>query len=109
MDGAERWRRESDEHARMVDDIGGNALAAGQPGPDELVGVGPVHLGAGLAAGGPSRLAGDRQDAAGFVHGRIAVDQLAGGAVDVIDAATQQHWLQAATGGPDRASWDRDG
>jgi hypothetical protein len=25
------------------------------------------------------------------VHGRVAVDQLAGGPVDVIDAATQQH------------------
>ena len=109
VDGAERWRGEGDEHARMVGDLGGDAFAAGQPGPDELVGVGPVDLGAGRAAGGPARLAGDRQDPAGLVHGRVAVDQLAGGPVDVIDAATQQHGLQAATGVPDRACWDGDG
>jgi len=48
----------------MVGDFGGNALAAGQSGPDELVGVGPVDLGAGRAAGGPAscrRPAGARQ------------------------------------------------
>ena len=109
VDGAERRRGEGDEHARMVGDLGGDAFAAGQPGPDELVGVGPVDLGAGRAAGGAARLAGDRQEPAGLVHGRVAVDQLAGGPVDVIDAATQQHGLQAATGVPDRACWDGDG
>ena len=109
MDRAERWCGESDEHAGMVGDLGGDAFAAGQPGPDELVGVGPVDLGARRAAGGPPRLAGDRQNPAGLVHGRVAVDQLAGGAVDVIDAATQQHGLQAATRVPDRACWDGDG
>ena len=103
MDRAERWCGESDEHARMVGDLGGDAFAAGQPGPDELVGVGPVDLGAGRAARGPAGLAGDRQEPAGLVHGRVAVDQLAGGPVDVIDTATQQHRLQAATGVPDRA------
>jgi len=36
------------------------------------------------------------------MHGRVAVDQLAGGPVDVIDTAAQQHGLQAATGVPDR-------
>jgi len=71
--------------------LAGTPLAAAQPGPDELIGVGPVHLGAGRARGGAARLTGDRQEPAGLVHGRIAVDQLAGGPVDVIDAATQQH------------------
>lgn len=109
MDGAERRRREGDEHARMVGDLGGHAFAAGQSGADELVGVGPVDLGAGRAAGGAARLAGDWQEPAGLVHGRVAVDQLAGGPVDVIDAATQQHGLQASPGVPDRACWDGDG
>ena len=62
VDGAERRRGEGDEHARMVGHLGGDAFAAGQPGPDELVGVGPVDLGAGRAPGGPARLAGDRQE-----------------------------------------------
>jgi hypothetical protein len=109
VDGTERRRGKGDEHARMVGDLGGDALAAGQPGPDELVGVGPVNLGARRAAGGPARLAGDWQEAAGLVHGRVAVDQLAGVPVDVIDAATQQHGLQAATGVPDRACRSGDG
>ena len=70
-------------------DFGGNALAVGQPGPDGLAGAGPVGLGAGRSAAGPPRLAGDRQNPARLVHGRVAVDQFAGGTVDVIDAATQ--------------------
>ena len=43
------------------------------------------------------------------MHGRVAVDQLAGGPVDVIDAATQQHGLQASPGVPDRACRGGDG
>ena len=109
VDGAERRRGEGDEHAWMLGDLGGDALAAGQSGPDELVGVGPVDLGAGRAPGGPAGLAGDRQEPAGLVHARVAVDQFAGGPVDVIDAATQQHGLQAATGVPDRACRDGGG
>ena len=93
----------------MLGDLGRDALPAGQPGPDELVGVGTVDLGARRAAGGAARLAGDRQEPAGLVHGGIAVDQLAGRPVDVIDTATQQHGLQAATGVPDRACWGGDG
>ena len=65
----------------------------GQPGPDELVGAGPVGLGAGRSAAGPPRLAGDRQNPARLVHGRVAVDQFAGGTVDVIDAATHSGML----------------
>jgi hypothetical protein len=47
----------------VVCDGGGDALAAGQPGADELIGVGAINLGAGRAAGGAAGLAGDRQDA----------------------------------------------
>jgi hypothetical protein len=82
----------------MGGDSIGNALAAAQPGADELVGVGPVDLGTGRTLGGAASLARDGQDAAGFVDGVVAVEQSAGGAVDVIDAATQQDWLQASSG-----------
>jgi hypothetical protein len=35
------------------------------------------------------KLGPDRQNPARLVHGRVAVDQFAGGTVDVMDAATQ--------------------
>ena len=109
VDRAERRRGEGDEDARVVGDGGGDALAAGQPGADELVGVGAVDLGAGRAAGGAAGLAGDRQDAAGFVDGGVAVDQFAGAAVDVVGAAAQQNRLQAPSGVPDGTCGDRGG
>jgi hypothetical protein len=93
----------------MVGDGGGDALAAGQPGADELVGVGAVDFGAGRAAGGPAGLAGDGQDAAGFVDGGVAVDQFAGAAVDVVGAAAQQNRLQAPSGVPGGTCGDRGG
>jgi hypothetical protein len=68
-------------------DTFGDTLAARQPGADELIGVGAVHLGAWWTAGGAAGLARDRQDSIGLVDGRIAVQQFPGGAVDVIDAA----------------------
>ena len=61
---ARRVRRS--EGARMIGDLGGNAFAVGQPGPDELVGAGPLGLGAGRSAGGPLRLA--RRPAASTAH-----------------------------------------
>lgn len=93
----------------MVSDRGRDSLAAAQPGADELVGIGTVDLGAGRAAGGAAGLAGDRQDAAGLVDGGVAVDQLAGAAVDVIGAAAQQNGLQAPSGVSDGACGDRGG
>ena len=107
VDGAERRCGERDEDARVVSDGGRDALAAAQPGADELVSVGAVDLGAGRAAGGAAGLAGDRQDAAGLVDGGVAVEQLAGAAVDVIGAAAQQNRLQAPSGVPDGACGDR--
>ena len=81
----------------------------GQPSADELVGVGAVDLRAGRAAGGAAGFAGDRQDAAGFVDGGVAVDQFAGAAVDVVGAAAQQNRLQAPSGVPDGTCGDRGG
>src|SRR5262249_2502893 len=49
VDRAERRRGQRDDDARVVGDGGGDALAAGEPGADELVGVGAVDLGAGRA------------------------------------------------------------
>src|SRR5438046_1985012 len=98
VDRSERRRGGGDEDARMGCDGGGDALAASQPGADQLVGVRTVDLGAGRTSGGAAGLAGNRQGAAWLVHGSVAVDQFSGGAVDVIDAATQQNRLQAASG-----------
>jgi hypothetical protein len=79
----------------MLGDGSGDALAAAKASADDLVGVRAVDLGARRALGRPASLARDRQDAAGLVDSGIAVEQFAGGAVDVIDAATQQNRLQA--------------
>src|SRR6266487_445631 len=79
----------------MGGDGGGDSLAAAQPGADELVGVGPVDLGTGRTLGGAAGLARNRQDSTGLVEGGVAVQEFPGGAVDVIDAATQQNRLQA--------------
>jgi hypothetical protein len=46
---AKAWCGEGREHARMRADRVGDALAAGEPGPDDLPGVALVHLGAGRA------------------------------------------------------------
>jgi hypothetical protein len=74
----------------------GDALAAGQPGADELVGVGAVDLGAGQAPGRAAGLARDGQHAAGFVDGGVAVQEFPGAAVDVVDAAAQENGLGAS-------------
>ncbi len=85
VDGAEGGCGQGGEGARVVGDGGGDAFAAGQSGADEL-----VDLGAGWAPGGAAGLACDGQDAAGFADGGVAVEQFAGGSVDVIDAATSR-------------------
>jgi hypothetical protein len=74
VDRPERRRGERDKDARMVGYRGRDALAAAQPGADELIGVGTVDLGTGRAAGRATGLAGDRQDAAALVDGGVAVD-----------------------------------
>jgi hypothetical protein len=96
VDRAERGSGKCGEDARVGGDGAGDAFAAGQACADELVGVGAVDLGAGQAAGGPAGLAGNRQDAAGFVDGGVAVQEFSCGAVDVVDAAAQQDGLHAA-------------
>src|ERR1019366_3537786 len=109
VDRAEGRRGQGGEDARVLGDGRGDSLAAAQSGADELVGIGAVDLGTGRAPGGAASLAGDGQDPAGFVHGGVAVQQLPGGTVDVIDTAAQQDRLQAPACVPGRARGDGDG
>ena len=96
VDWAERRCGERGKHARVLGNSDRDDLAAAQPGTDDLVGVGAIDLGAGRTLRGAAGLSGDRQDAAGFVNGGVAVEQFAGGPVDVVDATAQQNRSQAA-------------
>jgi hypothetical protein len=102
VDGAVRRCGERGEHAGMGGDGLGDALAAAESRADELVGVGPVDLGARRTLGCAACLARDRQNAAELVDGGVAVEQFAGRPVDVIDTAAQQNRLQAPTRLPGR-------
>ncbi len=75
VDGAEGGCGEGGEDARVGGDGVGDAFVAGQPGADELVGVGAVRLGAGWATGGAAGLAGNRQHPAGLMDGGVAVQE----------------------------------
>jgi hypothetical protein len=88
VDRAEGWRGQRGEDAGMAGNGLRDSLAASQPGADELVGIGPVDLGTRQALRRSAGLTRDRQDTAGLVDGGVAVEQFAGDAVDVIDAAT---------------------
>jgi hypothetical protein len=76
-----------------------NAFAACQPGPDELVGVGPVGLGAWRADRGAPVPAGNIDRVVGQVVGVQIAEDLTGGGVDVADGAAQPDWADAATCG----------
>ena len=101
VDRAEGRGGEGDEHGRVGGDGRGDALAADEPGADEVVGVAAVGLGAAGAGGGapvaarlvdhPVRHA-DRGDGA---------QELAGGGVDVADVAAQPDGAGAGGGVPD--------
>jgi hypothetical protein len=93
----EAWCRECGEHARMRAYGFGDALAAGQPGPDDLPRVAPVQLRAGPADLLATVAAWDTKDAARLGGGVIKTGSLAGDAIDSIDAAMQAHWVSAVT------------
>ncbi|HZC99478.1 MAG TPA: hypothetical protein VFA46_04570 [Actinomycetes bacterium] len=82
----------------MTGDLLGHALAAVQARPDELVGVGPVGLGAGGAAGGAAVAAGHQQGPVRLAVGGVDGADLAGGKVDVVGVAVQADRLGAAAG-----------
>src|SRR6266498_3718651 len=90
---------EGGEHARMPGDGLGDALAAGQAGTDDLLGVLLVDAGAGRADVLAAVAAGDQQDLAGFSVGVVHGAGLAGGAVDGVDAALEADRAGAVAGG----------
>ena len=101
MDGPEGRGGERGEQGRVGGDGGGDALAADEPGADELVGVAAVGFGAAGAGGGAAVAArlvdhpvrhADRGDGA---------QELAGGGVDVADVAAQPDGAGAGGGVPD--------
>ena len=97
VDRAEGGGSERGEHARVRSQRFWHALAAHQPGPDELIGVGPVGLRARRAHRRPAVAARDVDRLVRQVLGVQAVENLTGDAVDRPDGATQPD-------GPDTAS-----
>ena len=76
----------------------GHSLAAGEPGADELVGVGAVGLGAGRADRGAAVSAGQVDDLVRGVLGVQRAEDLAGAGVDVADGAAQPDGPDASAG-----------
>src|SRR5262249_54532240 len=98
VDGAEGGGGEGGEHTRVGGDRLGNALAAREPGPDELVGVSPVGFGAGRADRGAPVSARDVDGLVRQVLGVQVVKDLASGGVDVADGAAQPDRAHTPTG-----------
>ena len=101
VDGAEGRGGEGGEHDRVAGDRIGDALAACEPGADEVEGVAAVGLGAAGAAGGAAVAAGLVDGLVGQVVGADGAGYLAGRGVDVADVAAQQDGAGAGGGGPD--------
>ena len=101
VDGAEGGGGEGDEDGGVGGDVGGDALAAGQPGADEVVGVAAVGFGAAGAGGGAAVAAGLVDHPVRHAEGGDGAQQLPGGRVDVADVAAQPDGAGAGGGGPD--------
>jgi hypothetical protein len=82
-------------------DAVGDALAAVQAGPHQLVGVGPVDGGAGRAARLAPVPAGGQQHRVGLVGGVVDLADLAGCPVDVHGPTGQADRVGAVAGGGD--------
>jgi len=98
MDGAEAGGGEGDEQSRVGGDGCRDALAAGQPGADQLVFVGPVDLGAGRAAGRPpvpARLEQQPARLLGFLdtYAATAPRVLLRYAIEHLDPEQRAHYL----------------
>jgi len=94
----EGGRGERGEHARVRSQRFGHSLATGQPGANELVGVGPVSLRARRADRGAAVAAGDVDLFVRQVVSVQSVEDLAGDWVDLPDGATQPDRANAAAG-----------
>ncbi len=95
---AEAGGGEGHEQPRMVGHGVGDALAALQPGREELVGVGPVGGGTGQAAGFPAGAAGLQQHPIRFPVAVVDGADLAGLAVGLVDPAGQADRVVAVAG-----------
>ena len=98
VDRAEGGGGESGKHARVRSQRFGHSLAPGQPGPDELVGVSPVGLGARRAHRRAAVAARDVDRLVRQILGVHAVDDLTGGGIHVSHGAAQPDGSNAATG-----------
>jgi hypothetical protein len=85
----------------MAGDGFGDAFAAGQARLEELVGVGPVDLGTGWAAGGPAGAACLEQQPVRLPSGVDDRPCFPGAGVDVVDAADQPDRSLAVAGSLD--------
>ena len=103
VDRAEGRGGEGGEHARVLSDRFGDALAAGQAGADELAGVALVDGRAGRAGRLAAVAARDVQHAARFSVGAVGGGGLAGGQVDGGDAAAQPDGARAGVRGGELA------
>ena len=93
VDRAERRRGEGGEHARVRGDRLGDALAAGEPGADELAGVALVDGRAGRADGLAAVAARDG------APGRTSGGEFAGGEVDHVGAGAELDRVRAGVVG----------
>ena len=100
VDRAEGRGGEGGEHDRVPGHGLGDALAAGQPGADQVEGVAPVGLSAAGAGGGPPVAARLVDHLVGQVVGADRAGDLAGRGVDVADRAAQQDGPGTGGGGP---------
>jgi hypothetical protein len=85
----------------MTADRLGDAFAAGQPGAQELVGVGPVDLGTGRAAGGAAGAACLQYQPVGLPGGVEHRPCLPGGGINVVYSADQPDRVLAVPGRSD--------
>src|SRR6185312_6139850 len=89
------------EQGRVGGDGGFDALAADEPGADELVGVAAVGFGAAGAGGGAAVAARLVDHPVWHAEGGDGAQELAGGGVDVADVAAQLDGAGAGGGVPD--------
>jgi len=100
VDGAEGGGGEGGEHDGVGGDGSGDALAAGQPGAQELERVAAVGFGAAGVGDGAAVAARLVDEPVGQVVGVNRGGDLAGCRVDAADGAAQLHGMGAGGGGP---------
>lgn len=98
VDGSERRGRKGQKRPRMSADVLGNALAAGEARPDQVVGVATVRLCARRADGSAPVAAGDQEVARRSIAGGEALQYFTAGCVDRRALADEPDRMCAAAG-----------